>query len=127
MIDRNTYGKELIIDMAECDVSKFNRTDISWFFDELCRRIDMEPADVHFWDDVGVAEDERQTEPHLKGTSAIQFITTSNITIHALDLLGNVYVNVFSCKDFEEQVAVDVALELFSGTVMQTQIVWRYR
>jgi len=97
----NGYGKELILDLHECDPSTFHRVSIENFFTTLCEQIDMEKCDLHFWDDVGVPEEEKQTEPHLVGTSAIQFIMTSNITIHTLDIMERVYLNIFSCKDFE--------------------------
>ena len=61
----------------------------------------MERCELYFWDDEGLPPEECQTEPHLKGTSAIQFIMTSNVTIHTLDILKRVYLNIFSCKDFE--------------------------
>lgn len=127
MSERESYGKELILDLAECDPATFNRASIRRFCEELCRQIDMEPADLHFWDDVGVPEDEQQTEPHLKGTSAVQFITTSNITIHTLDILRTVYVNLFSCKAFDESVAISLAAGWFKGTVIQSHVVRRLR
>ena len=91
----------------------------------LCDRIDMRRCDLHWWDDVGVAPEEQQTDPHLKGTSAVQFILTSNITIHTLDLLGTVYLNVLSCKAFDAQIAVDAALEYFGGEVVQRLLIVR--
>lgn len=110
-----SYGAELIIDLKDCDVSKFTREEITVYMEGLCDLIDMERCDLHFWDDFDVPEGEKETEPHLKGTSAIQFITTSNITIHTLDLLGEVYVNIFSCKDFDSKKAADFTLSFFDG------------
>jgi len=95
------YGKELILDLHECDPTTFTRESIEKFFITLCDDIIfMERDTLFFWDDVGLPPEECQTSPHLKGTSAVQFIVTSNITIHTLDLMGRVYLNVFSCKDF---------------------------
>jgi len=109
------YGKELIIDLRGCDASKFNRESISNYLRGLCNLIDMKRGDLHFWDDVGVPENEQQTEPHTKGTSAVQFILTSNITIHTLDLLGEVYINIFSCKNFNERMAALFTRDFFKG------------
>ena len=95
------YGKELILDLHGCDASRFTRESIERYFTELCELIDMERCDLHFWDDVGVPEDEQQTNPKTKGTSAVQFILTSTIVIHTLDLMGTVFVNIFSCKGFD--------------------------
>lgn len=114
------YGKELILDLHSCDVSKFNRKSLRKYFKELCILIDMQRAKLVFWDDVGVPEEEKQTEAHTTGTSAIQFILTSNITIHTLDLMENVYINIFSCKDFNEHVAEEFTKDFFGGVVMQS-------
>lgn len=113
------YGKELILDLHECDPATFTRKSIQGYFEELCELIDMEACDLHFWDDVGVPEEEKQTDPHTTGTSAIQFILTSNITIHTLDLLRCVYVNVFSCKDFDSDAAAEFTVKWFGGKIAQ--------
>ena len=85
----------------------------------------MERCKLSWWDDYGVPPEEQQTEPHLKGTSAIQFIITSNITIHTLDILKSVYINIFSCKDFDAQKAEDFTKEWFKGKVVNSLLVER--
>lgn len=119
------YGKELIIDLHDCDVSRFNRKVIKQYFIELCDLIDMERADLHFWDDLETPEDEKQTEDHTIGTSAIQFIVTSNITIHTLDKLRKVFVNIFSCKEFDTKIAKDFTKNYFNGIVAKWIVVNR--
>ncbi len=103
--DREPYGFELILDLHQCDTSKFNRDSLRDFFARLCGVIEMEQCEMHFWDDVGVPVEERQSCPHTKGTSAVQFILTSSIVIHTLDLLEVVYVNIFSCRHFDADAA----------------------
>jgi S-adenosylmethionine/arginine decarboxylase-like enzyme len=120
------YGKELILDLHDCDTNKFNRLDIEYFCKKLCSLLNVEPCDLHFWDDVGVSEEEKQTEPHLKGTTAIQFLTTSNITIHTLDILERVYLNVFVCGQFDTQIVVDFALKWFKGRIVHRESIDRY-
>jgi len=100
MKSSQSYGKELILDLHNCDPKMFKRKAIKKYLIELCKLIKMNRCKLYWWDDYGLPKNERQTEPHLKGTSAVQFILTSNIVIHTLDLMGNVYINVFSCKDF---------------------------
>ncbi len=71
------YGKELILDLHDCDPTTFNRESISGYFKELCELIDMEAHALHFWDylNCGLTKEEYDAlEPHVKGTSAIQFI-----------------------------------------------------
>ena len=115
-----SYGKELIIDLHNCDASTFDRRSIKKYFAELCDLIDMERCKLSWWDDHGVPEGEKQTEKHLKGTTAVQFILTSNIVIHTLDLLGNVYINIFSCKNFDSDEAMNFTAEWFKGEIVSS-------
>ena len=80
---------------------------------------------MYWWDDYDTPPKERQTEPHLKGTSAIQFIMTSNITIHTLDLMENVYLNIFSCKDFDSYVAEKFSKEWFKADTCRSHFIER--
>ena len=109
------YGVELILDMHDCDASTFTRESIAEYFERLCDLIDMKREDLHFWDDVGVAEEDKQTSPHTQGTSAVQFILTSSIVIHALDQLSAVYINMFSCKAFDPKLAEQFSVEWFGA------------
>ncbi len=119
------YGYELILDLHECDPSTFKRTSIEDFFRKLCKKIDMTQCDLHFWDDVGVAPEEQQTLPHTKGTSAVQFILTSTIVIHTLDLMGAVYINVFSCKEFDSAIVKQFSLAWFKGKIVNNHFIER--
>ena len=119
------YGKELILDIHNCDPSKFNRRSIRNYIKQLCELIEMEKCRLCWWDDYGVPVEEQETEPHLKGTTAVQFIKTSNILIHTLDLLKNVYINIFSCKDFDSDLAKNFSKEWFKGKIVNSQIIER--
>lgn len=119
------YGIELILDLHDCDASTFNRDSIEDYFKKICEEIDMRRCDLHFWDDTGVPEEEKQNLPHTTGTSAIQFILTSNITIHTLDILKNVYINIFSCKEFDPDIAERVTIEWFKGKVVSKYFIER--
>ena len=117
------YGMELILDLHGCNVTKFNRGDIDLYFKNICDAIDMQKCERFWWDDVGVPEDLKQTLPHTKGTSAVQFILTSNITIHTLVLLKSVYLNIFSCKMFDARMAERISKEFFGAkTVVSHRI-----
>ena len=109
------YGIELILDLHGCDASKFTRKSISQYFEDLCILIDMQREELHFWDDIGVPDEEKQTSPHTQGTSAVQFILTSSIVIHTLDQLEAVYINIFSCKAYDPKVAEDFSVQWFGA------------
>ena len=119
------YGYELILDLRDCDVETFSRRSIDMYFERLCESIDMEKCEVYFWDDVGVALEEQQTDPKTKGTSAVCFILTSTIVIHTLDLLGAAYVNIFSCKDFDKNRAAEFTKAWFNAAEFSSTIVVR--
>lgn len=122
---KKPYGYELIMDLHGCDVSKFNRTSLDDYFEKLCKAIDMKRADLHFWDDEGLPPEQRQTLPHTKGTSAVQFILTSSIVVHTLDILEAVYINVFTCKPFERKVAEDLTKEWFGANGCRAHFIER--
>lgn len=120
-----SYGKELIIDLHNCDSSTFTRKSIRKYFKLLCEKIEMKPEKLCWWDDFGIEPEFQQTQAQTKGTTAVQFILTSNITIHTLDLLKNVYINIFSCKDFDTDVARRFSEEWFNGKVVNSHIIER--
>lgn len=119
------YGLELILDLHECNAERFTRRDITLFCRQLCDLIDMERCDLHFWDDFGVPENDRQTNPKTKGTSAVQFILTSTIVIHTLDLMKAAYINIFSCKEFDTDEAAQFTAKWFGSTDWTANVVVR--
>ena len=119
------YGFELILDLHECNVSTFNRTSLRRFFEKLCDEIKMQRCELHFWDDVDVSPEEQQTSPHTKGTSAVQFILTSTIVVHTLDLLKAVYINIFSCKEFDKDKAEKLTKEWFGAKECKAHFIER--
>jgi len=94
---RGNYGLELILDLKGCDLSNLSKERLTQFLIELCDRVRMNRhGDPLYWEDwSGV--------PHLHGISAVQFIETSNIVCHALPLLKAVYLNLFTCKEFDTE------------------------
>lgn len=122
---KKIYGFELIMDLHECNSGKFTRGSIEEYMETICEAIGMEREDLHFWDYEGVPEEERPTEPHLLGTSAVQFIRTSNIVIHTLDLLKAVYVNIFSCKKYDTELAAKITKEWFGAKECSTHFIER--
>lgn len=111
------YGKELIIDLHNCNPARFTRESLEEYLKRLCEIIDMERCDLHFWDYEGDPGGYEKAADHLKGVSAIQFITTSNITIHTLDVLKKVFINIFTCKDFDASDAMEFTADWFDGSI----------
>ena len=119
------YGYELILDLKNCDTRTFTRDSIGRYFEKLCDLIDMEKCEVHFWDDVGVAPEEQQSNPKTKGTSAVCFILTSTIVIHTLDLLEAAYINIFSCEQFDADQAAEFTRRWFGASTVEKTTIQR--
>ena len=122
---KEIYGVELILDLHGCNASKFTRESIDDYLERLCDLIDMKREDLHFWDDVGVPEEDKQTSPHTQGTSAVQFILTSSIVIHTLDQLNAIYINMFSCKTFDPKLAEQFTAEWFGASDCSARFIER--
>ena len=108
------YGQECIIDVHNVVNTPLSREQIARFCMRLCNIINMEREDLFFWDYEGDQEGYDNAPAHLKGTSAVQFIKTSNITIHSLDELKRLYLNIFSCKPFDKTVVKEF-VEIWTG------------
>ena len=53
------HGFELVLDLHERDVRRFNRLSLNSFFTGLCDVIEMHRCEVYFWDDEGGASVEQ--------------------------------------------------------------------
>ncbi len=121
----NNYGEELVMDLHDCKIKRHTRKNIKKYFIELCKLIDMKRGPLHFWDYKGAEKEYKVAPPHLKGISAVQFIYTSNITIHTLDDMKNLYVNIFSCKSFSMMAALNFTEKWFKAEVVNYKILIR--
>ena len=119
------YGIELILDLHRCDTKNFNRENIERFFTNVCEKTNMQKCEVFWWDDLETDDNEKQTDPQTTGTSAVQFILTSNITIHTLDKLNKVFINFFSCKEFNSKIVKTLSLFYFGGTIATATLIER--
>ena len=58
---------------------------------------------------------ERFGDGELEGWSAMQFIETSSITVHADEVYCRCFVDVFSCRRFDPELAAAIAAGHFGG------------
>ncbi len=116
------YGVELLLDLAGCDVSTFTRESLEAFYDEACDVTGMVKVKVYFWDE---GRFEPDLPPHVAGISAVCFIETSNMTIHALDPLKEAYINIFTCSTFEANDVVELAKQHFRPTSIKSRCLRR--
>ena len=102
------WGMLAAIDLHGCDPDRVADPDaIRRFVPALVAAIGMR---AH-----GPLHLERFGDGELEGWSAMQFIETSSITVHADELCNRCFVDVFSCKPFDADVAVAIAVMHFGG------------
>jgi S-adenosylmethionine decarboxylase len=102
------WGRHLVLDCAACDREAVRSGEgIREFCEELIASIGMvaygEPLLEHF----------AMHLPEAAGYSLVQLIETSAVTGHFCDASGDIYLDVFSCKDFDPEVAIEVVRRYF--------------
>ncbi len=113
------WGYHTLFDCRGGDVSLFTRENIENFVKTLVEEIDMvaygEPIIEHFATHC----------PEKAGFSLVQLIETSNITAHYVDLNGDFYVDIFSCKPYDVKLAQDVVQYFFNPKNIKTTFIER--
>ena len=111
------YGKHMMLTCESCTDALLSLDTMKQFLVELADRIDMirygEPIAARFGDGIQV------------GISAVQLITTSALTVHTNDAARDLYLDVFSCKWFEEDTVLDVVNRYYAPKAANHQIVIR--
>lgn len=102
------WGYHLMLDCRHGDIEKVKSRDVIYaFVKELVPAIDMkafgEPIIEHF----------ATHNPNAGGHSLLQLIETSDITGHFVDINGDFYIDVFSCKDFSIEKVKEVVNKHF--------------
>lgn len=96
------WGKLAIINLYDCDKNIIkNKRKIKRFIVDLCKKIGMKRK--------GKTIIKRFGKDSLYGYSAMQFIETSSITIHFDEIKNRAFIDIFSCKNFNEK-----KVEMFS-------------
>ena len=102
----NAWGWHLVVDAYDCDLEAMkNKEHVENFARELVKEIDMvaygEPQVIHF----GSGDKE--------GFTLVQLIETSNICAHFANDRKQIFLDVFSCKEFNQHIVLDVLEKYF--------------
>jgi S-adenosylmethionine/arginine decarboxylase-like enzyme len=112
------WGYHLMLDCAECNDGIKDKENIILFVKELVKEIDM------------VAHGEPVVEYLLpgdpkQGYSMMQLITTSNICAHFIEPDYTAYFDIFSCKEYDIEVAKRVVQKYFGANKMKVTFLTR--
>ena len=107
------WGMLAAIDLHGCDRSRLEDPDtLRGFVPNLIDAIGMRAHGPLALDRFGDRE--------LEGWSAMQFIETSSITVHTDEVSARCFVDIFSCRPFDPDVAAAIAVAHFGGTCTLT-------
>ena len=103
------WGKIALVDLYNCDKDYIkNENKIEEYLVELCKKIKMKRF--------GNPKIKRFGDGNLEGYSAFQFIETSSITAHFDETKNRAFIDVFSCKDFDENVVEKFSKNFFKAS-----------
>ena len=114
------WGFHQIIDCGGCDVEKMKDYDnVDRWIRQLVKDIDMQP--------IGEPRIEYTAAefPDKAGFTVVQVIVTSSIVAHFVDGLGQIYLDVFSCKTFDPKVVEQSMKSSFGATKLRTYYLTR--
>lgn len=113
-----TWGKHLILDAARASPRTIRSPDIiHGFTKELVKRIDMV---AH-----GPPQIVRFGSGGKEGYTLVQLIETSNICAHFVEENNSMYLDVFSCKDFDPAVVKETVEDFFEVKEMKMKVFTR--
>lgn len=114
-----SWGYHLLLDCSGCNSRIRDKESIKQFVSALITAIDMKR--------VGNPVLQYLTPtPENSGYSLMQMIETSNITAHFVESNHSAYIDVFSCKQFDPQVAEQVIKDYFDPTTIKTNFITRH-
>ena len=118
MSEEKFWGYHAILDAAGCDLDKMTSYENVYnFAKQLVKDIDMiaygEPQIVHF----GSGD--------KAGYTLVQLIETSNICAHFANQNQEMYLDVFSCKPFDERIVEDLVVQYFSAKSLRRAFIKR--
>ena len=102
------WGYHTIFDCKSGNILRIaDEVNICSFVEDLVFEIDMKS-----YGDLQIAHFATH-DPKVGGFSFCQMIETSNITGHFVDETGDFYIDIFSCKEYDIDIAQKVIYEYF--------------
>jgi S-adenosylmethionine decarboxylase len=106
------WGFHAILDCSNVELVKIQSADnIRAWIADLLDKIEMTPIGSPIIEKTGVGM------PDKEGYTAIQIIVTSSIVAHFIDRDRHIYIDVFSCKEFDASKVMDSIKTFFGADV----------
>jgi S-adenosylmethionine/arginine decarboxylase-like enzyme len=117
---KNIFGYELVMDLFECDKDVItSKKKLQEYVDKLCKLIKMKKYGKTLLPYFG------EKCEYTKGYSLVQLIETSSITGHFSDAWGTAYINIFSCKEYDHNLAKKFTRQFFQAKRIKSRFLIR--
>jgi len=117
---KKNYGKELILDLFECDPKIIrSKKKILEYSNKICNLIKMKKYGKPICERFGFGKD------FTAGFSLVQLIESSLVSGHFSELWNKVYINIFSCKNFDDKKAAAFTEKFFKAKKIKNRVLIR--
>lgn len=111
------WGFHLMLDISGCNDNIKDGDKLTKFIKDLVKAIDMKA--------VGDPVIKKFGSGSLFGYSVVQLIETSSITFHLIEETMTAYLDVFSCKDFDQDAVIDMVKDRFGAEHIKRKFLYR--
>ena len=120
-VKQKAFGYELLLDLYDCKPGVCDDLRLCYqFLDTMVADLGMEkqsPPSIFFTDE--------KRFPDKAGLSGWVPLVESSVVIHTLSLKNFITIDVYCCRDFDEQKALDSCKQYFFPGKIETQFLYR--
>ena len=117
---KKIFGKELILDLEDCQPETIaSKRKILEYVNKLCDLIEVKKYGKPIIERFGLGKD------FTEGYSLVQLIETSSISGHFSELWDKAFINIFSCKSFNDKKATDFSRKFFQAKKVKKKVLIR--
>jgi len=117
---KKIYGKELILDLMDCDPKIIrSKKKILEYSNRVCDLIKVKKYGKPLIERFALHKD------FAAGYSLVQLIESSSISCHFSELWNQAFINIFSCKLFNDKIATEFTKRFFKAKKNKNRILIR--
>ena len=120
---KKPFGTHLILDADDCQGKINDRKHIQSFIDTLVKKMGMKKVGETIFE--YFEDNDYNRERDIVGYSVVQIISLSNITIHINEISRTIYLDVFTCGDFDDTKIGLIFSDYFQAQKIKKRILTR--
>ena len=117
------WGYQLILDLGGCNINKITEENTKDMIDSLLKKTKMKALGKPVFKFIHATE---QSVSHsIDGFSVVQFIITSSITIHTVNSTRSIFIDFFSCKEFNPDDVERIVERFYNPSIIKRRYITR--